>query len=84
MDMPNTYQVKDAQRQLPALLRRAEAGAVMTIWRRNTPIAHVIGAERMAAIAETMELLANPVAMKAIRTAEAGLTHFRPARELPE
>jgi hypothetical protein len=38
----------------------------------------------MAAIAETMELLANPEAMKAIRTAEAGLTHFRPARELPE
>jgi hypothetical protein len=38
----------------------------------------------MAAIAETMEILANPEAMKAIRSAKARRTRFRPARELPE
>ena len=82
--MPGTYQVKEAQRQLPALLRRAERGLLSTIWRRDKPVAHLIGTERMAAIAETMEILANPAAMKAIHDAEAGRGRFRSARELPE
>jgi antitoxin YefM len=82
--MPDTYQVKEAQRQLPKLLRKAEAGGIVTIWRRNKPVAHVIGADRMAAIAETMEILANPAAIKAIRAAEAGRGRNYPAKELPE
>jgi len=82
--MSDTYQVKEAQRQLPKLLRKAESGVIPTIWRRNKAVAHIVSAERMSAIAETMEILANPKAMKAIRDAEAGRGHFRPARELPE
>jgi antitoxin YefM len=83
-NMAGTYQVKEAQRQLPKLLREAEAGGIATIWRRNKPVAHVIGAERMAAIAETMEILANPAAMKAVRSAEAGRGRNYPAADLPE
>ncbi len=81
--MSDTYQVKDAQRQLPKLLRKAEAGGIATIWRRDKPVAHVIGAARMAAIAETMEILANPAAMKAIRSAKAGRGRNFPAADLP-
>ena len=81
--MSDTYQVKDAQRQLPKLLRKAEAGGIATIWRRNKPVAHVIGVDRMAAIAETMEILANPAAMKAIRAAKAGRGRNLPAADLP-
>ena len=81
--MSDTYQVKDAQRQLPKLLRKAEAGGIATIWRRDKPVAHVIGAARMAAIAETMEILANPAAMKAIRAAKAGRGRNLPAADLP-
>jgi hypothetical protein len=33
---------------------------------------HVIGKERMSALIETMEILADPAAMKAIRDYEAG------------
>lgn len=82
--MQHTYQVKEAQSQLPRLLRRAEAGALTTIFRRNKAVAHIISAERLAAIAETMEILANPAAMKAIRDAEAGRGRSYPAKALPE
>lgn len=82
--MRNTYQVKEAQSQLPRLLRRAEAGTLTTIFRRNKAVAHIISAERLAAIAETMEILANPAAMKAIRAVESGKARMRPAKDFPE
>jgi hypothetical protein len=40
---------------------------------------HIISAERLAAIAETMEILADPEAMKAIRDAESGQSKTYPA-----
>lgn len=47
-------------------------------------MAYVIGADRLNAIAETMELLANPGAMKAIRAAERNTGKIFPADNLPE
>jgi antitoxin YefM len=82
--MQTTYQVKEAQSQLPRLLRQAEAGALTTIMRHNKPVAHIISAERLAAIAETMEILADPEAMKALRAVESGKARLRPAKNLPE
>jgi prevent-host-death family protein len=74
----------EAQRNLAAMVRTAESGQLATITRHNQPVVYVISAERMGAIAETMEILANPEAMKAIRAAEAGKGKAIPAEELPE
>lgn len=78
------YTIKEAQRQLAAVVRTAERGTLATITRHDEPVAYVIGAERLAAIAETMELLGNPAAMQAIQEARAGRGKVRSAAELPE
>ncbi len=78
------YTIKEAQRQLASVVRTAERGTLATITRHDQPVAYVIGAERLAAIAETMELLANPAAMAAIGEAKAGRGKVRNASELPE
>jgi prevent-host-death family protein len=82
--MKNAYTIKEAQRRLSAVVRTAERGNLATLTRHDQPVVYVIGAERLAAIAETMELLADPDAMRAIRAAEAGEGDSRPASELPE
>ena len=82
--MNKAYTVKEAQRSLASVVRTAERGDLATITRHDRPVAYVIGAERLAAIAETMEILANPAAMKAIRDAEAGKSRLYAAADLPE
>ena len=82
--MKKAYTIKEAQRNLAAVVRTAERGDLATITRHDQPVAYVIGAERLAAIAETMELLANPAAMTAIREAEAGKGKLYDAADLPE
>lgn len=78
-----TYTIKDAQRGLAGMVRTAEQGHLATITRHDRPVAYVIGADRLNAIAETMELLANPAAMKAIRAAKRGAGKVYDAGELP-
>jgi prevent-host-death family protein len=83
-NMKKAYTVKEAQRNLAAMLRTAETGQLATITRHDRPVAYVIGADRLNAIAETMELLASPAAMKAIRAAERGTGKVYPATDLPD
>jgi antitoxin YefM len=70
--MKYTYSIKEAQTQLPALVREAETGSLATITRHDRPVAYVLGADDLASLVETMETLANPAAMAAIADAEAG------------
>jgi prevent-host-death family protein len=81
--MKKAYTIKEAQRGLAGMVRTVERGNLATITRHDQPVAYVIGAERLAAIAETMEILANPAAMKAIRAAEAGTGKVYAATDLP-
>ena len=64
----STYSVTQAQSQLPQLLRQAERGAVVGIARRDETVAYLLSREYLEAIVETMEMLANPAAQKAIAT----------------
>lgn len=82
--MKKAYTIKEAQRNLAAMVRTAELGELTTITRHNHPVVCVIGAERMGAIAETIEILANPDAMRAIRAADSGKGKSMPAEDLPE
>ena len=77
-----TYSIKEAQTQLPALVRRAETGTLATIPRHEKAVAYVLGVREFTALVETMELLANPAARRAIQDAEAGRSRLYDLAEL--
>jgi PHD/YefM family antitoxin component YafN of YafNO toxin-antitoxin module len=81
--MRSTYSVAEAQTNLPRLLREAVDESI-AIRRRDKTVAYLISSERMEAIAETLEILANPDAMKAIRAHRAGKLKFFPLSSLDE
>ncbi len=76
--MKSTYSVSRAQSCLPSLLRDAAKTGSAVITRHNETVAYVVSRDRMEAIVETMEVLSNPKAMKAIRDYEKGATVFSP------
>jgi PHD/YefM family antitoxin component YafN of YafNO toxin-antitoxin module len=79
--MNSTYSVTDAQAQLPALLKHAENNLV-AITRRQKTVAYLLSAARMEAIAETLEIMADPKAMAAIRKAKTGAGKYYPLTAL--
>lgn len=81
--MPSTYTMKTAQQKLSALVREAESHPV-TLTRQGKAVAVVMSIERMEAIAETMELLADPEAMQAIRSYREGRGDFHDLSALDE
>ena len=81
--MSSTYSVAEAQAQLPALLRKVENDLIV-ITRRDKTVAYLISAQRMEAIAETLELMADPKAMKAVRQARAGKGKYYPVNIVDE
>ena len=80
----STYTVTAAQSQLPRLIREAEMGRPIAISRRDETVAYILSQERLEAIVETMELLANPKARKAIDDHRAGKTRFLPLAALED
>ena len=82
--MKSTVSVSEGQNSFPALVKAAEKGSVVTVTRHDVPVAFVMGYERMAAIAETLEILSNPAAVKAIKDHKAGRTKFGKIDEIPE
>ena len=79
--MKSTYSISAAQKQFPMLVRETCDGAV-AITRHGDTVAYVVSRERMEALVETMELLADPKAMRAIRAHEDGETTYRPLESL--
>jgi antitoxin (DNA-binding transcriptional repressor) of toxin-antitoxin stability system len=82
--MSSTYSISKGQVCFPRIIQEAQAGYVSTITKRDEPVAYVIGKERMSALIETMEILANPAAMKAIRDNEAGKLKSYRIEDIPE
>jgi prevent-host-death family protein len=81
--MATTYSVTEAQAKFPALVRES-ADHPITITRHDKVVGYLLSPERMDAIMETLEILGNPKAMKAIRDYEAGKTTFHPLSALDE
>ncbi|MEY3395980.1 MAG: Antitoxin Phd YefM, type toxin-antitoxin system [Verrucomicrobiota bacterium] len=69
--MVDSYTIKTAQQKFSAVVDEA-ADHPVTITKQGRAVAVLISIERMEAIAETMELLADPKAMTAIRKHRAG------------
>jgi len=62
--------VKEAHRTLPKLLRDAEAGKQIVVSRKGKPVAVVIGAKEYNSIMATLEEMADPSALRALREAQ--------------
>jgi prevent-host-death family protein len=82
MPMDSTYSVTQAQTNLPRLIKEAANEGSVAITRHEETVAYLISRGRMDAIMETLDLLANPTAMKALRNYEAGKTKFVPLSAL--
>jgi PHD/YefM family antitoxin component YafN of YafNO toxin-antitoxin module len=63
-------------------VREAEHGALVRIARHDETVAYLVSRDHLEAIVETMELLANPRARKAIEEHRAGRTRFLPLTAL--
>lgn len=70
--MKSTVTTTEAQANLPRLLKQLQKQKSVTITNHGRIAGFLVSKERMEAIIETMEILANPMAMKAIREYEAG------------
>jgi len=81
--MSSTYSITEAQANFPALVRESQDQPI-TITRRDEVVGYLLSPERMEAIIESMEILANPKAMRAIRDYEKGRTPFHPLASLDE
>ena len=75
--MTSTVTISELQAQAPRFVREAEKQGAVTIARHGRTVAFLISRERMEAIIETLEIMGNPRAMKAIQAYEAGKTKFK-------
>jgi prevent-host-death family protein len=80
--MKSTYSISEAQSQLPGLVREAERSGSVTISRHGEAVAYLVSRDRMEAIVETLEILADGRAMKAIADHRGGKLRFRPLSSL--
>jgi prevent-host-death family protein len=81
--MASTYSVTEAQAALPALLKKAN-DELIVVTRREKAVAYIVSAERMAGIVETLEIMAEPEAMEAVRQARRGKGKYFPLAALNE
>ncbi|MCX6969050.1 MAG: type II toxin-antitoxin system prevent-host-death family antitoxin [Verrucomicrobia bacterium] len=69
--MPDSYTIKTAQQRFSAVVQEASDHPV-TITKQGKAVAVMMSIERLESIAETMEILADPKAMAAIRKHREG------------
>jgi prevent-host-death family protein len=77
--MKKTYTVREFQRETAGAVNVAESGALVTITRRGRPVVHLISEERLGAMLDTMEFLADPQFMRELKKLKAGRLSFSPA-----
>jgi len=82
--MKTTVTAAEARTHFSRLLRHVEAGETIAISKRDETVAFLIPRARLEALVETMEILGNAEAMRAIREHEAGKLSFHPLSALDE
>jgi len=81
--MKSTYTVTQAQRNLPGLVKALnEEAATCGITVRDDVKAYLVSRQRMEAILDTLEILSNEDAVRALKAYEAGKTAFSDLRAL--
>jgi len=69
--MARVVGVKEAHQRLAKLIRDAERGDQVVITRDGSPAAVLIGAQDYASLMATLEEMADPGALRALREAQA-------------
>ena len=77
--MKSTFSITEAQAQFPKLVRSQR---LLGIARHNKVEAFLIPRERLESLLETLDLLADPATMSAVREHRAGKTSFRTLAEV--
>ena len=83
LTVKTTYSITSAQAKLPTLVRECAKGLI-TITKRDEAVAYVVSRERMESLIETLEILGNPKAMKALKDAREGKMKYYPLESLNE
>lgn len=81
--MSSTYSITRAQANLPKVVRESSRGLI-TLTRHDATVAYVVSKERMEGLLETLEILSNPEAVKAVREATEGRTKYHSLSSLNE
>ena len=81
--MADSYTIKTAQQRFSSVVQEA-ADHPVTITKQGRAVAVMMSIERMEAIAETMEVLADPKAMSAIRRHREGKATHHPVSALDD
>ncbi len=79
--MKTTFNIREAQAKLPKLVRSKRTVSVRS---DDRTLAFIVPRERMEALLETMEILANPQAIRAIRRDQSGKGRYLPLSALDE
>jgi antitoxin YefM len=84
LGMSSSMTTATEKTELSRLLRRCAKGSTIAIQRDEKTLAYLVPKDRMEAIAETLDIMTNPKAMKAIRDYRAGKLGFRTLSALDE
>lgn len=79
--MKTTFDIAEAQARLPKLVRTKQT---VSLRQDNETVAFLVPRDRMEALLETMEILANPKAVRAIRRDQSGKGKYLPLSVLDE
>lgn len=80
----DTCTISELTRNAAPLVRLAEKQGAVTVCRNGRNVAFLVSRDRMEAIVETLEIMANPKAMQAIRDYESGKVKMLPVSVLDE
>lgn len=70
--MTSTVTISELQDQAPQVVKRAEQNGSVAVCRHGRTVAFVVSRERMEAILETLEIVADKNVMKSIRDYQSG------------
>ena len=76
--MSSTVTISDLQDRATQVVKSAERNGSVAISRHGRTVAFVVSRERMEAILETLEIMADASAMKSIRDYESGKVKPKP------
>jgi len=78
----STVTITELQSHTPKILREAGRRGMLAVTEQGQVTAFLVSRDRVMAMIETMEILANPKAMSAIRQSEAGKGTYYDVHEL--
>ena len=78
----STITTAELHAQTPKILRQTQQRGMMAVTRAGQVTAFLVSRDRLMAMIETMEIQANPEAMKAIHEFESGKGKFYTVAEL--